>query len=92
MIEFKRMHPEQRALYDCYLTELPERGCEYSFTNKYLWGKQQMAFLHGCVAFFSHFYGKSIYRKKPSPSSVVWMYWSVFACTLSSTPPSWEYR
>ena len=61
MIEFKRMHPEQRALYDRYLTELPERGCEYSFTNKYLWGKQQMAFLHGCVAFFSHFYGKSIY-------------------------------
>lgn len=61
MIEFKRLQPEQREHYDRYLMDLPARGCEYSFANKYLWGKQQTAFLHGCVAFFSHFYGKSIY-------------------------------
>ena len=61
MIAFKRLSPDQRAHYEQYLMNLPTRGCEYSFANKYLWGKQQMAFLHGCVAFFSHFYGKSIY-------------------------------
>ena len=61
MIEFKRLNPGQQDLYNRYLMETSARGCEYSFANKYLWGKQQMAFLHGCVAFFSHFYGKSIY-------------------------------
>lgn len=61
MIEFRRPRPEQRELYQQHLMGLPARGCEYSFANKYLWGRQQMAFVHGCVAFFSHFYGKSIY-------------------------------
>jgi len=61
MIPFKRLNPSQRDEYEQYLMPLPTRGCEYSFINKYLWGKQQLAYLHGCVAFFSHFYGKSIY-------------------------------
>ena len=61
MIEFKRPRPDERERYEKYLMAIPSRGCEYSFANKYLWGKQQMAFIHGCVAFFSHFYGKSIY-------------------------------
>lgn len=61
MIEFKRLSPEHREHYEQHLMNLPTRGCEYSFANKYLWGKQQTAFLHGCVVFFSHFYGKSIY-------------------------------
>ena len=61
MIPFKRLTPSQREEYDACLMEVPTRGCEYSFANKFLWGKQQVAFLHGCMAFFSHFYGKSIY-------------------------------
>ncbi len=32
-----------------------------SFANLYLWGRQQLVFTHGCVAFFSHFNGRSVY-------------------------------
>lgn len=61
MIDFKRLNPTQKEKYDEYLMSAPERGCEYSFANLCLWGKQNAAFLHGCVALFSHFHGKSVY-------------------------------
>lgn len=61
MIAFHRIGLQDRAAYEQILLSAPERGCEYSFANLYLWGRQEVAFLHGCVAFFSHFYGKSIY-------------------------------
>jgi len=61
MIEFHRMSLDDKASYESYLFGTPERGCEYSFANLYLWGRQEIAFLHGCVAFFSHFNGKTVY-------------------------------
>lgn len=61
MIPFQRLKLSQKEEYNTILFSCPPRGCEYSFTNLYLWGRQQVAFLHGCAAFFSHFYGKSIY-------------------------------
>lgn len=61
MIEFKRLQLNQRDEYEKILFSCEPRGCEYSFTNLNLWGKQQVAFLYGCVAFFSHFYGRSVY-------------------------------
>ena len=61
MIMFQRMALEHKHQYDQYLLNAPERGCEYSFANLYLWGRQHIAFLHGCAAFFSHFYGRSVY-------------------------------
>lgn len=61
MIEFKRLQLNQRDEYEKILFSCEPRGCEYSFANLNLWGKQQVAFLHGCVAFFSHFYGRSVY-------------------------------
>ena len=61
MIEFQRLTLAQKDEYNRILLASSERGCEYSFANLYLWGKQQVAFLHGCAAFFSHFYGKSLY-------------------------------
>lgn len=61
MIDFQRLGPEKKAEYDAILFSCPPRGCEYSFANLYLWGRQNAALLHGCVAFFSHFYGKSVY-------------------------------
>ena len=61
MISFHRIGLTDKAAYDSILMAAPERGCEYSFANLYLWGRQEIAFLHGCVAFFSHFYGKSVY-------------------------------
>lgn len=62
MIDFQRLHLQQREDYEKILFSVPSRGCEYSFANLYLWGSQQVAFLHGCVAFFSHFSGRSVYH------------------------------
>lgn len=61
MIDFHKLSPEHKARYEEILFSVEPRSCEYSFANLCLWGRQQVAFLHGCVAFFSHFYGKSIY-------------------------------
>ena len=61
MIDFHRPRAEDRDQYNSVLFSVPERGCEYSFANLFLWGRQHIAFLHGCVAFFSHFNGKSVY-------------------------------
>ena len=62
MIDFHRLTLEQKDVYESILFGCPEiRGCEYSFANLYLWGRQQVAFLHGCVVFFSHFDGRSVY-------------------------------
>lgn len=61
MIEFNRLTPAQKTRYHDILFSCATRGCEYSFVNLCLWGQQRVAFLHDCVAFFSHFYGKSVY-------------------------------
>lgn len=61
MIPFHRTTIADKAPYEEHLLSSAERGCEYSFANKVLWGRQEIAFLHGCVAFFSHFYGKTVY-------------------------------
>ena len=61
MIEFHKAQPAQKAAYESILFSCPPRGCEYSFANLNLWGLQNIAFLHGCAALFSHFYGKSVY-------------------------------
>lgn len=61
MIAFQRLSLEHKHQYDQYLLNAPERGCEYSFANLYLWGRQHIAFIHGCAALFSHFYGRSVY-------------------------------
>ncbi len=61
MIPFHRVALADKNRYNELYLPVPERGCEYSFANLYLWGRQEIAFLHGCVAFFSHFYGKTVY-------------------------------
>ena len=61
MIDFHRLQLSQKDSYEQILFSCPPRGCEYSFANLFLWGQQQAAFVHGCVAFFSHFYGRSVY-------------------------------
>ena len=61
MIDFQRIAPQDRDAYEAVLFTCPERGCEYSFANLYLWGVQSVAFRHGCVARFSHFHGRSVY-------------------------------
>ncbi len=61
MIAFSKLTLAQKDAYEKILFSCPARGCEYSFANQFLWGRQQAAFLHGCVALFAHFYGRSVY-------------------------------
>ena len=61
MIDFQKLSLSQREQYNEILFSCPTRGCEYSFANVSLWGLQKAAFLHGCIAFFCHFYGRSVY-------------------------------
>lgn len=61
MIEFQRFLISQKDAYEKVLFSCPGRSCEYAFANKYLWGRQEAAFFTDCIAFFSHFNGKSVY-------------------------------
>ena len=61
MIDFVRLSPDLRDQYNALLFSCPERGCEYSFANLYLWGHQKVALTRDTAAFFSHFHGHSVY-------------------------------
>ncbi len=61
MIDFKRITLEDMELHGKYMADEAERGCEYSFANLYLWGRQTMAEVNGCLVFFSQFNRKSVY-------------------------------
>lgn len=61
MLDFHRLHLSQREAYNAVISRLPERSCEYTFANLYLWGRQQVVFEGEQILFFSHFGGKSLY-------------------------------
>ena len=61
MLDFQPLKPEQKAEYDAILKACEGRGCEYSFANLYLWGRQKAVFHGGNLAFFSQFNRKSVY-------------------------------
>lgn len=61
MIDFQPLDPAKKELYEKYLQSAGERGCEYSFVNLYLWGRQKAAVIHDHLVFFSQFNRKSVY-------------------------------
>ena len=61
MIDFRPITLGQKADCDALLLDGNERGCEYSFANLFLWGRQKYAFLHGHLVLFSQFNRRSIY-------------------------------
>ena len=61
MIPFHRVCLADKADYNAILMSSPKRGCEYSFANLFLWGRQEIALVEGCIVFFSHFFGRSVY-------------------------------
>lgn len=61
MIAFKSLELPQRPLFEQILQAGGERGCEYSFVNLYLWGRQKAALVDGQLAFFSQFNRRSVY-------------------------------
>ena len=61
MLDFQPFALSQKAEYERFLLNCGERGCEYNFSNLYLWGRQRAAFHNGNLAFFSQFNRKSVY-------------------------------
>lgn len=62
MIDFKHISIEDRADYeDKLFADTAGRGCEFSFANLYLWGRQTIARAHGCILMFSQFDRRSVY-------------------------------
>ena len=61
MLDFQPLKTEYKADYDRILNACVGRGCEYSFVNLYLWGRQKAVFHNENLAFFSQFNRKSVY-------------------------------
>lgn len=61
MINFKPITLDDKAIYQHFLSDEEERGCEYSFANLYLWGRQQIAIYHDHIVLFSQYNRRSIY-------------------------------
>ena len=60
-LEFRYFTPEDRAFYEEILFSAPERGCEFSFANLYLWGRQKFAKVGDSIVLFSQFDRKTVY-------------------------------
>jgi hypothetical protein len=61
MLNFEVLKPEQKPLYDRFLLNCGERGCEYNFANLFLWGRQKVTIHNGNLAFFCQFNRRSVY-------------------------------
>lgn len=61
MIDFRPLELQQKQRYDDLLRMGGRRGCEYSFVNLYLWGRQRAAELDGDMVVFSQYNRKSVY-------------------------------
>ena len=61
MIDFQPLDPSQKETYEAFLKNAGLRGCEYSFVNLYLWGRQKAAIVEGHLVFFSQFNRRSVY-------------------------------
>ena len=70
MIAFKPLALEDKPLYDRYLMTGEPRGCEYSFANLYLWGRQAGTFLGDRLVLFSQYNGKSVYPFPVGPGAL----------------------
>ena len=62
MLNFTALKPEDKLTMEQYLLACGERGCEYSFANMFLWGRQKATFHEGNLAFFCQFNRKSVYK------------------------------
>ena len=61
MINFQKLTGEDYARFQEFLPCCEGRGCEYSFANLFMWGRQRVAFLDGFLVLFSQFGQRSVY-------------------------------
>ena len=78
MIEFQKLTLAQKETYNEILHSIPERSCEYSFVNLYLWGRQNATIIHDHMVLFSQFNRQSVYpypvgdgEKKPVLDAII---------------------
>lgn len=61
MLDFRHFTVEDKQIYEKYLFASDIRGCEYSFANLYLWGRQSFAIVNGSIIMFSQFDRRTVY-------------------------------
>ncbi len=61
MIDFRPITTADKKAYEAILADASDVGCEYSFANLFLWGRQKLAFFNGQAVLFSQFDRKSVY-------------------------------
>lgn len=61
MLNFQRLDLNQKARYDHFLMNCNRGGCEFSFTNLYLWGDQKGCLWEDKLLLFSRFDGHTVY-------------------------------
>ena len=61
MIDFKPITPKNKEEYEKYLFDANERGCEYSFANLFMWGRQRAAIVNEHIVLFSQYNRRSVY-------------------------------
>ena len=61
MLLFKSVKPEDKEVFEKYHIDGRERGCEYTFANLCMWGKQNICEAFGHLVIFSQFEGRYIY-------------------------------
>ena len=61
MMDFKPIKIQDKELYEKLLFEGKERGCEYSFANLFLWGRQKIAIIQDNIVLFSQFNRRTVY-------------------------------
>lgn len=66
-MEFEAITLENKSQFDKYLMDGKERGCEFSFANLYMWGRQKACIAHGQLILFSQFSRRSVYPYPAGP-------------------------
>lgn len=61
MIPFRKLTGSDLPKFQQYYSHCEQRGCEYSFVNHMIWGRQRAAFMNGFLVFFSQFDRFSLY-------------------------------
>ena len=61
MISFEPMDLARKQEFDKILMNCGDRGCEYSFANLFLWGRQRAAVIDGFLVFFNQYDRQSVY-------------------------------
>ena len=60
MLQFQKITPAMREEMAHFLLPL-QKGCEYAFTNLFLWGRQRATFVNGFLVLFSQFDRRAVY-------------------------------